>query len=176
MSEKILDRLETEPLSNILRSKVSAGIGKITLGMTENRGRKKVDAMLNKDISETDPNDSARVDQDDAYLSYRDNLVASYVKEKYDQREFRKARRKYILGRIGSAAMWIPGVDVIGDKIQENRDSKRINRQIRSKYHSANGTEFARLRKTYRANKEKHESQKKILKSFKDSLGTENWK
>lgn len=130
-----------------------------------------------------------RRDQNKAYLSYSENLYAAYVPSYVEtmseirllKHERNKERAKYYAKRLGSAAMWVPGLDVIGSRVMEMGYSRKIDKQIRSKYINKNGSFIGNIKKTRAINKDKFMKEKNkitekstILKSRQEWLNIDN--
>lgn len=153
-------------MGDFVRSKVSGVMGGISVMMAE----RKIDRHLQEVAAEDTTGNPARQEQNEAYMSYRDNLVASYVADKKLEREYRKEKAKYVLQRIGSAAMWVPGVDIIGNRIMEAHNAKRVDKDMHRAYIRKNGGFMGTFKTIHNQNKEKHAKQEKILESFSDQV------
>lgn len=82
----------------------------------------------------------------------RDALVAQYVTDKKNEREYKKEKRKYVLSRIGSAAMWVPGINIVGGMVSEAYASHKVHKNMASEYRRKNGTLIGRAAKIHRNN------------------------
>lgn len=176
-NKKTTNRLNNHPPSqqnereilttfDFVRSKVSPVMGKISVLRAEH----KIDAQLKK-LAQEDPwENPARTIQNEAFASYRDNLVASYVADKKLDKGYKWAKTKYIAKRIGSAAMWVPGIDIIGSKIQEGYVASRVDKSLKRKYLSKNGGFMGGVKRVHKANQQKFNNEKTKLDQKHESI------
>lgn len=143
-------------------------IGKLARWATE----AKIDRYLKREtyIAEDEPAAPGLAEQNEAYLSYRDNLVESYATDKAEAREYRKDKRKHVLKRIGSAAMWVPGLDVIGSKMQESYAGHVVDKEIKRERARKNGGFMGSTKRIYNSNKESFQKESINLQDRKEEI------
>ena len=156
--------LETLTLGEYLKGKLSYAMGQRAVARAEEAVDSRLDSIdqqLARGV--TIPMHMATMNR-----SNRDELVGKYVQDKKNERNYKKEKLKYALGRIGSAAMWVPGLDIIGESIAEANSSRNLRNQRKRQYRERNGTFLGQIMKTHRKNQKKFEGKRKILDDFED--------
>ena len=116
-----------------------------------------------------------RVAQDEAYATYEENIeVSEYLAEyrENDQRieALKKEKRKLIWREIGGLAMWIPGLDVVGEMIQQSRTSANLHKERRQRYKQKNGSIGINLQKRWEAASEQRGERRAVIEELSDLL------
>lgn len=154
--------LETLTLGEYLKGKLSYAMGQRAVARAEEAVDSRLDSIdqqLARGV--TIPMHMATMNR-----SNRDELVDQHVQDKKNERQYKKEKRRYVLSRIGSAAMWVPGINIVGGMVSEAYASHKVHKNMASEYRRKNGTLIGRAAKIHRNNKEKVAKQKTILDDF----------
>ena len=156
--------LETLTLGEYLKGKLSYAMGQRAVARAEEAVDSRLD-FIDQQLASggTIPMHMATMNR-----SNRDELVDQHVQDKKNERQYKKEKRRYVLNRIGSAAMWVPGIDLLGDVVMEHSASRKLNKQRISAYRRRNGTFIGQLVKTHRNNQDKFAKKRKILDDFSE--------
>lgn len=127
--------LETMSLGEYVKAKIAHGMGKRATVRAEKMVDARLDLVEQQEAAGLPVHDSQGMFRRDN----RDALVAQYVTDKDNERKYKREKRKYVLSRIGSAAMWVPGVDIVGSLIQESVAARKIDKKIRRGHQASNG-------------------------------------
>lgn len=165
--------LETMGMGEFLKAKISHSMGRRATARAEKMVDARLDLVEQQEAAGLPVHDSQGMFRRDN----RDALVAQYVTDKDNERKYKKEKRKYVLSRIGSAAMWVPGVNIVGSMVSEAYASHKVHKKMASEYRSKNGTVIGRAAKIHRSNQERHAKQKQIVDDFGELLaaGRARW-
>jgi hypothetical protein len=158
--------LETMSLGEYVKAKIAHGMGKRATAKAE----KIVDARL--DLVEQQEADGLPISDSEGIFrrDNRDALVTQYVTDKKNEREYKKEKRKYVLSRIGSAAMWVPGVDIIGSHIKEFNERRSVNKAVQRKYRARHGGLIGGVLREHGKNADYFNRERERLAEKKDSI------
>lgn len=101
--------------------------------------------------------------QDEVYDTYEANIRASQFNDDRRIETLKKEKRKLTLKRIGGLAMWIPGLDVVGEMVQQSRTSAKIHKDRKLRYRQKNGSIGINLQKKWEKDSTANGSERRVV-------------
>lgn len=96
-------------------------------------------------VDDYDEGNEEKLDQDNAFATYEENLKESYYQE-----------QAYKAKRFGSLVMTLPGLHAFGEAIGDHKRSRSRLKEKRAAFIDRNGTTKSRMRDRYIEHKEKY--------------------
>lgn len=174
MSEQIkIPRILQDHEGPTYKDKAKERLNDFRKRVSEKMGRAVADVTFDKssvDIAEYDEYNPDKLFQDTAFATYEQNLRENHYREQREEHEYYLDRAKLISKKMGAAALMVPGIDLIGKKLNSRKVNKQLQTKRRQAYKQRNGTLKSNLRKQYIDYHDKFDKSTASLKEHRKML------